>query len=559
MSNRPKSPPADAARRIAELEAELEAARAALRDYVRDREAAEAARQRTEERVRALLDRMAYGIYRSTAEGRFVEVNPALVAMLGYESAEQLLRADIARDVYRDADDRTRLVQSHDDGGDTARWREVRWRRRDGTPLTVRLTAHAVREGPDGRPGEHGQARYFDVIVEDVTDRKRQEELLRRSERMASLGHTLAGVAHELNNPLAAIRGFAQLLLRDEWPDEERSALETIDHEAARAAKIVKDLLLFARRQEGQARERVDLNRVAAYIIDSQRYAMETRGIRCALELAGELPPLLADAAQLEQVVLNLVTNARQALESQADAASPGDAPARAPEITVRTALVDGHVLLEVRDNGPGIPEEARSRIWDPFFTTKPEGEGTGLGLSVVHGIVAAHGGITDIDSEEGAGTTVRVALPLPHEGVRAPEADAPVTGLGRADGAPRAPRALDILVVESDPASVGFLTRYFTSRGHAVMAAADGAQAVRIAERAPFDVVIVPARLRGVDGADIVRALKSLATCAGSRYVLAAGEGEGEPARRLAEEARVDAVIERPYEIEELRRAVEG
>jgi PAS domain S-box-containing protein len=545
-----------AARRIAELEAELEAARAALRDDVRTREAAEAARRHTEERVRALLDRMAYGMYRSTLDGRFVEVNHALIAMLGYDSAEELLRVDIARDVYRDADDRARLVQSFGmPGADVTRWVEVRWKRRDGTPLTVRLTARAVREGErkDGLPA------FFDVIVEDVTERKRQEELLRRSERMASLGHTLAGVAHELNNPLAAIRGFAQLLLRDEWPAEERSALETIDHEAARAAKIVKDLLLFARRQEGRPRERVDLNRLVGYITDSQRYTLETRGIRVVLELAPQVPPLLADAAQLEQVVLNLVTNARQALESQVDDAGPGAARrGAAPEITVSTAVEDGHVLLEVRDNGPGIPEAARSRIWDPFFTTKPEGEGTGLGLSVVHGIVAAHGGSTDLETELGTGTAVRVALPLPHDAEHDADADAPVE-VGRAEGAPTAQRPLDILVVESDPASLGFLTRYFTSRGHAVMAAADAAQAVRIAERAPFDVVMAPARLPGVGGANVVQALRSLATCAGSRFVLSTGEGEREPAHRMAEQGQVAAVIERPYEIEELRRAVEG
>lgn len=539
-------------RRTAELEAELAAAQAALREYARERDLAESERRRSEARARALLDRVDCGLYRSSVDGRFIEVNAALVSMLGYDSAEALLAADIARDVYRDPGDRQRLIERRLGGGLDARgWVETRWKRRDGSPIVVRLTALTVHEGD----GQAGPVRWFDVIVEDVTEHKRQSELLRRSERMASLGHMLAGVAHELNNPLAAIRGFAQLLLRDEWPEEERSALSTIDHEAGRAAKIVKDLLLFARRQEAGARERVDLNRVVHYIVESQRYALETGGIRCTLDLAAGLAPVFADAAQLEQVVLNLLTNARQALESRADDAASAAAVGDAPEILVRTSAADGCVLLEVRDNGTGVPEEALPHIWDPFFTTKPEGEGTGLGLSVVHGIVAAHGGATDLESERGVGTRVRVTLPF-----------APAAAIEKTDppspaerGAPPVTRALDILVVESDPASLGFLTRYFTSRGHAVMAASDGAQALRIAEQAPFDVVIAPARLPGADGADVVRALASLATCACCRYVIAAGDGEHELARRLAEETRTGAVIDRPYEIEELRRAVEG
>src|SRR4051794_28505923 len=172
-----------------------------------------------EARYEALVRRAGYGIYRSTAQGRFLAANATLVAMLGYESVEELLALELSRDVYLDPDERGRLMQQSATVRDYPEWFETRWKRRDGSPITVRLT---VRADYDAR----GEIEFFDGIVEDITERQRQDELLRRTERMATIGTTLAGVAHELNNPLAAIMGFAQLLLKKPWPAEDRAALE---------------------------------------------------------------------------------------------------------------------------------------------------------------------------------------------------------------------------------------------------------------------------------------------------------------------------------------------
>ena len=376
------------------------------RDIEGRKQAQEALRQ-SEERMRALIARAAYGIFRSTREGRFLDVNPALVAMLGYDSPSELLAIDITRDLYVDGDEREGWMTAIDSGAHPE-WFDLTWRRKDGIPIAVRLSARAARDG-------YGDVVWYEGIAENVTERLRREAVVRRAERMSSLGHTLAGVAHELNNPLAAISGFAQILLKTELPSEDRSAIETINREAKRAAKIVKDLLTFARRQESSERHRVDLNDIVRYIADTQRYAMETHGVLCELVLSDEPAFVAADPAQLEQVMLNLLVNARQALET-ATAPVPDGRIAlgtpRTPMVVIRTSVRNNTVSLEISDNGPGIAAAQLPRIWDPFWTTKEEGEGTGLGLSVVHNIVTEHGGSIDVETRIGAGTTFAVSLP---------------------------------------------------------------------------------------------------------------------------------------------------
>lgn len=517
---------------------------------VEQRHRAEDALRQSEERYRLLFLRAAHGIFRTSPDGSFVDVNPALVKMLGYESQEEVLSMNISTSVYRDAAER-QSVLARLAAGDLREWAEVRWRMKDGTPIAVRLVMSAVYD-------DEGTLRGYEGIAEDITERRRREELLRRSERMASLGTTLAGVAHELNNPLAAIGGFAQLMLRDgNVSEEDRSALQTIHHESNRAAKIVRDLLTFARREEGEQRERVDLNDVIGYLLATQRYAMETRGIQRDVQLEPSLPAVFAERTQIEQVALNLLVNARQALEGMIDGpANLGDGARQPqPRIAVRTWSEGRRVLLEISDNGPGIAPDLRSRIWDPFFTTKPEGEGTGLGLAMVHGIVTSYDGTIEVESDVGAGTRFIISLPADSRG---PAVEPEVRG----DTSPpreRAARPLDVLVVDDEPSIRQVLTRYFASRGHAVVSARDGADAVRLARQTTFDVVVCDLRLPGIDGYEVVRRIRSLPSGVRTRCIIMSG-GSSELVESMRDDTvMVSAVIAKPYDIEDLRRIVEG
>ncbi|HEX3157057.1 MAG TPA: PAS domain S-box protein, partial [Gemmatimonadaceae bacterium] len=485
----------------------------------------------SEERSRLLVERAALGIYHSTGAGRFLDVNPALVAMLGYDSAEELLAVDIATDVFAEAEERNQLLAQLQEGG-TPDWMEVTWRRRDGTPIDVRLSARLVRDAD-------GALLYCEGMAENVTERQRREALLRRNERMASLGQMLAGVAHELNNPLAAVIGFAQLLRRGAMAEEDRQAVETIDHEAQRAAQIVRDLLSFARRRHDSSRELVNVNDVVQYVMAARRYAMETGGVRQRLQLADHPLLVVADRPQLEQALFNLVVNAQQALEGADSAlAAPGG------QITVRTARQGDGIVIEVADDGPGIRARDLPHIWDPFWTTKADGEGTGLGLPVVHGIVTSHGGSIDVDSALGSGTRVRVVLPAPSEVELATRRPA----LARE----QAPQPLDILVVDDDPTTAAFVQRYLAGRGHAVVTASTGARALRLAAGAPFDIVLCNATLAEPDGAAMVAELRRLAASAETRFI-PVGERGG-----AAETPPLETPLMKPYELDVLRRAVE-
>ena len=504
----------------------------------------------SEERMRALIDRAAYGIYRSTGDGRFLDVNPALVSMLGYDSAEELLAVNIPRDMYFDPDERERILQEID--SDTQpEWFDITWRRKDGVPIAVRLSTRAARD-------QSGEVMWYEGIAENVTERLRREAVVRRAERMASLGHTLAGVAHELNNPLAAISGFAQILLKTHLPKEDRNAIETIHREAKRAAKIVKDLLTFARRQESTERHRVDLNDIVRYIADTQRYAMETRGVLCELVLSDEPAFVAADPAQLEQVVLNLLVNARQALEAMTAGVGGGRTASRfrRPMIVIRTSVRGENVAFEITDNGPGISASELPRIWDPFWTTKEEGEGTGLGLSVVHGIVTGHGGTIDVETRVGAGTTF--AISLPSFGRNGLDGHLEIESVPAGPPTQRADRPLDILVIDDEEVIVGLLVRYFSSRGHAVVPAHEGGQALRVAQRSSFDVVICDLRMPGMDGTEVIRRLKALPTCSSARFILSTGDTATPAVRQRIEGLSLSAVVDKPYEVEALRRIVE-
>ena len=390
-----------------------------------------------------------------------------------------------------------------------------------------------------------GTARGVVGLLADVTEHERRESVLRQGERLASLGTLLATAAHELNNPLAAISGFSQLLLGSSQSAETREALEMIHHEASRAARTVRDLLGFSRARQMEQRSPVDLNAIVAHVVASRRYALETHGIACESVLAPDLPPVLGERSQLEQLVLALVVNAEQVLTPLADGAPRGRSQPSL-RLTLRTWATAGRAHLEVADTGPGIAPDDLPSIWDPFWTTKPEGEGTGLGLAIAHGIVESHAGTIEADSTEGQGSRFTVSLPacdrsLPDEASVAQSA-----------------RPLDVLIV-GRAATLDFLGRYLASRGHAVLTASTAKRALRVAAQVPVNVVICEVQKRDLPAIELARRLREAAAGARPRIIFAAQQRPTAAARERLSEAGAAAILTTPWEIEAVRRAVEG
>ncbi len=286
-------------------------------------------------------------------------------------------------------------------------------RRKDGSEFPAWVTVSSIRDA-DGR--ETASV----VSVRNLSEERRVAEQLRQSEKLVALGELVAGVAHEVNNPLTGISAFAQLLQEDNLTSEQLEAAQMIKREADRAVHVIRDLLIFARKT-GPHTVSVDLNDLVEQTLRLRTYGLRTAGVRVELDLAPDLQRLRGDDRQLQQVLLNLVVNAEHAMAAVAE---------RTLRITTRNAVE--RVVVEVSDSGTGMTPEVQKRIFEPFFTTKPEGKGTGLGLSVSYGIVQTHGGTLTVHSAPGAGATFRLSF----------RADAEATARAREAAAAESPDA---------------------------------------------------------------------------------------------------------------------
>src|SRR6058998_2065303 len=316
------------------------------------------------------------------------------------------------------------------------------------------------------------------VLVEDVTDQQAMEAQLIQSEKLAAVGQLVSGVAHELNNPLTSIAGLSESLLEQkELGTKDRDHLRVIHEQADRAGRIVRNLLTFARKGGGTAeRALVDLNDVIGRTLLLMSYDLKLQDVAVEKDLA-PLPPVLGDRHALQQVVINLLTNAAQAAAAN---------QAGRPRIIRLATWYDDRVRFRVADSGPGIPDDVLPHLFTPFFTTKKPGQGTGLGLSITYSIVEAHGGRIVVDRPAEGGAAFLVDLPP------APS-DAARRDTGEAPAPPAAKRS--ILLVDDDPAVRRMVKALFGRDGHAVEVARNPQHALELAQRGGFDLVIADAR----------------------------------------------------------------
>ena len=319
------------------------------------------------------------------------------------------------------------------------------------------------------------------VLVEDVTDQQVMETQLIQSEKLAAVGQLVSGVAHELNNPLTSIAGLSEFLLEQkEISKKDRGHLKVIHEQAERAGRIVRNLLTFARKGPAE-RAPVDLNDVIQRTLQLMEYDLKLKDIDVRRDLRAALPDVLGDRHGLQQVVLNLLTNAAQAV------AENGKGRDRA--ITIST-WSDDQVHLRVADTGPGITDVVAQNVFTPFFTTKEPGHGTGLGLSITYSIVENHGGRITVERPSNGGAAFRVDLPPVPPGVAAP---APPRAPAPAPVPP--PAKPTILLVDDDPAVRRMVKALFGGDGHAVEIARNPQHALELAQRGGFDLIIADAR----------------------------------------------------------------
>ncbi|MCI0436622.1 MAG: PAS domain S-box protein [Gemmatimonadetes bacterium] len=465
---------------------------------VTDRRRAEMLARENEERVRSLLDHAADGVLVHDVDGRFVDVNQAACDALGYSRAELLrLRiADVEVDFEQGEDGRSmwrRLAP-----GERVQHDAV-YRRKDGStyPVEVRIGIFEW----SGRP-------LVVVLARDVSERKRLEQQLRQSQKMDAIGRLAGGVAHDFNNLLTAIKGHADLLLADASPGS-KPDLEEITRAADRAAALTRKLLAFSR-QQIFAPEVIDLNSV---VLDTGRLLRPLIGehIQFETKLAG-VGRVRADRGQIEQVLINLLVNSRDAMPDGGHLEIATYDLDVTPDRPFRHSFVrpGEYSVLRVRDTGHGMDAEIMSRIFEPFFTTKDKGKGTGLGLATAYGIVKQSSGYLIPESEPGRGATFLVILP------RTPDAVTPAveTPVQQPDGVPvRESGDRVVLVVEDEDPVRALVCRVLTRNGYTVLEAASGQDALDRARSydGHIDLLISDVVMPEIGGHELARTLTAV------------------------------------------------
>jgi nitrogen-specific signal transduction histidine kinase/CheY-like chemotaxis protein len=331
--------------------------------------------------------------------------------------------------------------------------------------------------------------------VQDVTERKLLEQQVLNSEKLAAIGELAAGVAHEINNPLQGVTGYAQLLDdRKDLPDDVRDDLHRIYNESQRAVRIVQNLLRFASQQK-PAKTALDINEVIKGALELRAYELRTEDIKVSLQLEPGLPWVVADYGQMQQVIINIVTNAEQALFSMK----------RKGNITIKTEKANNVVRISIADNGPGIPAEYLDRVFDPFFTTKEVGSGSGLGLSMCHGIVTEHGGTILAQSQAGQGATFIIELPLVAEEQGEEQAEIVEERTPR-----RSKKASGTILIVDDEESIrNILTRVLSQEGYQADTAVSGKAALKKLAQRAYDLLILDFKMPDMGGRELYGNLK--------------------------------------------------
>lgn len=486
----------------------------------------------SEERYRLITENINDAIFLFDLQGHLVFSNPRGAEIARYPLEElqglplsSLLTSESAQQAYA----RLEAVQT---GQEVPPFFEAEVIRKDCSRVWVEANLTSVVK--DGRVvGRLG-------VMRDITERKRLQEQLVQAEKVAAMGQLLAGVAHELNNPLTVVLAQADLLRERLEGVALGTRAETIAHAARRCARIVKNFLTLAR-QRPPERQHVSLNNVVQEAVELLAYLLRVDNVKVALDLAPDLPRLWADPHQLHQIVVNLVTNAHHAMR-----ATP---PPRRLTLATRFDPAGRRVSLAVADTGPGIPPEIQSRIFEPFFTTRPPGEGTGLGLSLCLGVIESHGGEIRVESQPGQGATFVVELPVqtPPELDREDETAEPLPPI----------RNKRILVVDDEPDVARVLEDVLSADGHQVEMAENGAVALDKLRAGTYDLILSDLRMPKLDGPGLYQEVERRHPEILGRFIFLTGDTLGRETTGFLERTGAPS-LSKPFSPEEVRRLIQ-
>ncbi|HKV48105.1 MAG TPA: ATP-binding protein [Candidatus Acidoferrales bacterium] len=494
--------------------------------------------ERAEAELRAAVDSEAVVFFESSGAVRYT--SPRFAELLGLDRPSAAIIASAAD--WKDLSERFRTPSAF-----YAAWQAFKSgdlaERRDELELlyparrVLERTARPLRDN-------QGRAIGWVELFKDVTGERESETNLLQTEKMAALGRLVSGIAHELNNPLTTIMGYAQLLLGHGLSNSQLAEARNVYHEAERARRIVKNLLYFARENHPE-RTRVDLNDVVERALALRSYELRLENIAVICELAADLPPTMADPYQLQQVVLNLLVNAEHAM---LEARGKG-------QVQIRTSCAgagdERRLRLDIADDGPGIDPGIASRVFDPFFTTKPPGIGTGLGLSIVYGIIHQHGGEVTFESFPGEGAKFTLDLPVVAITQRETVPVAFVPALTHA-----VPQRGRILIVEDEPTVAQLLVDVLSEEGHEAEATVDGRDGLSRISRKDYDMVICDLRMPRLDGRAFYEALANTNSALRNRILFITGDTI---ARGTQEFLRSTGMphLSKPFLVEEVKMSV--
>jgi len=412
---------------------------------------------------------------------------------------------------------------------------EIQMIKKNGELINVEVNAVALRR--DGRiVGDL-------AILRDITEKKQAEERekqlqqeLNLSSRLASIGQMASGIAHEINNPLTAIIGFSQLLMNKDIPNDIKADLVVVNSEAQRVAKIVSSLLTFAH-QHKPGREYVDINDLISGVLELRSYSLKVNNIQVVTQLAFDLPRTMADGNQLQQVFLNIITNAEKEM---AGAHNGG-------KLLVKTEKRGKSIRLSFTDDGPGISRENLDKIFDPFFTTREVGDGTGLGLSICHGIIAQHNGKIRCKSKLGEGATFVIELPIVADSKPAERPEVIGEEPWQHSGA-------KILVVDDEAATLDFLKRLLTEQGYDVETTDRANIVLERLQSDKYDLILLDIKLPGMSGIELYHHIEKTDPALAERVIFISGDVMEITTKDFLDKTKASHIV-KPINIEQLKK----